>query len=232
MIGSPMLQGAYLSIMEPRTSERFREQVIRFARGRGFDTVCAIAIVDQSPTHTQFHGVHNASTAYTEARDNFELSRIDPVMQHCKRASPPIVWNQDTCVSRGLGGKWEMQARFGFKTGVALALHLPGDRHFFIGADRERPLPTNAKALTRIVADLQLFAVHAHAAFRIFCGQPAVESDKPSLTPRELEALLWTMDGKLVWQVADALNISERTAVFHLRNATRKLGVGASFRRC
>lgn len=103
MIGSPMLQGAYLSIVEPRTSERFREQVIRFARGRGFDTVCAIAIVDQSPTHTQFHGVHNASTAYTEARDNFELSRIDPVMQHCKRASLPIVWNQDTYVSRGLG---------------------------------------------------------------------------------------------------------------------------------
>ena len=230
MIGPPMLQGAYLSIAEARTSEQFREQVIRFARGRGFDTVCAIAIVDQSPTHTQFHGVHNASQAYSEAHDDFELSRIDPVMQHCKRASLPIVWDQDTYVSRGLGGKWEAQARFGFKTGVALALHLPGDRHFFIGADRDQPLPANAKALTRIVADLQLFAVHAQdAAFRIFCDAATAESDKPSLTPRELEALRWTMDGKLAWQVADALNISERTAVFHLRNATRKLGCGSKF---
>jgi acetolactate synthase regulatory subunit len=43
MIGPPMLQGAYLSIAEARTSEQFRERVIRFARERGFDTVCAIA---------------------------------------------------------------------------------------------------------------------------------------------------------------------------------------------
>ena len=224
MIGPPMLQGAYLSIAEARTSEQFREQVIRFARGRGFDTVCAIAIVDQSPTHTQFHGVHNASQAYSEAHDDFELSRIDPVMQHCRRASLPIVWDQDTYVSRGLGGKWEAQARFGFKTGVALALHLPGDRHFFIGADRDQPLPANAKALTRIVADLQLFAVHAQdAAFHIFCDAATAESDKPSLTPRELEALRWTMDGKTAWEVGVIMSISERTAVLHLQNAMHKL---------
>jgi DNA-binding CsgD family transcriptional regulator len=71
---------------------------------------------------------------------------------------------------------------------------------------------------------MQLFAVHAQeAAVRIFA--PLSTSKQISkLSPREIQALLWTMDGKTASEVADALNISTRTAVFHLRNATIKLG--------
>jgi DNA-binding CsgD family transcriptional regulator len=78
--------------------------------------------------------------------------------------------------------------------------------------------------MTRIVAELQLFAVHAQdAAFRIF-APPAPPADAPSMTPRELEALRWTMDGKTAWEVGAIMNISERTAVLHLQNAMHKLG--------
>lgn len=47
------------------------------------------------------------------------------------------------------------------------------------------------------------------------CGDP--------LTPRELEALRWTMEGKTAWEVGEILGIAEQTAVRHLTNATRKL---------
>jgi DNA-binding CsgD family transcriptional regulator len=43
------------------------------------------------------------------------------------------------------------------------------------------------------------------------------------LTPRELECLKWTMEGKTAWEVGGILGISERTAVLHLSNAMRKL---------
>ena len=77
--------------------------------------------------------------------------------------------------------------------------------------------------MTRIVAELQLFAVHAQdAAFRIFAPPPPL-ADAPVLTPRELEALRWTMDGKTAWEVGAIMNISERTAVLHLQNAMHKL---------
>ena len=52
----------------------------------------------------------------------------------------------------------------------------------------------------------------------------AAALDGPSLTPRELEALRWTMDGKTAWEVGSILGITERTAVLHLNNAMRKLG--------
>ena len=46
----------------------------------------------------------------------------------------------------------------------------------------------------------------------------------PSLTPREIESLRWTMDGKTAWEVGNILGISERTAVLHVNNAMHKLG--------
>ena len=53
---------------------------------------------------------------------------------------------------------------------------------------------------------------------------PAVpDATAVSLTPRELESLRWTMEGKTAWEVGNILGITERTAVLHLNNATHKL---------
>ena len=52
----------------------------------------------------------------------------------------------------------------------------------------------------------------------------AMQPERPALTPRELEALRWTMDGKTAWEVGAVMGISERTAVLHVNNAMHKLG--------
>ena len=119
---------------------------------------------------------------------------------------------------------WEEQARFGYKTGVALALHLPEGRHFFLGVDRDQALPASPGELTRMVADVQLFAVHAmDAAMRLLVPE-RLQPERPVLTNREVECLSRTMDGKTAWEVGNLLGISERTAVLHLQTAMRKLG--------
>ena len=150
--------------------------------------------------------------------------RRDPVMQHCRKQSVPIIWDQQTYIGQGLGDLWEQQAQFGYRTGIAMALHLPEGRHFVLGVDRDKPLPADAEELQRVVADLQLFAVHAQdAAMRLLVPEP-MQPETPSLTPRELEALRWTMEGKTAWEVGAMLGISERTAVLHVNNAMHKLG--------
>src|SRR5471032_1566144 len=155
---------------------------------------------------------------------DLDFAQHDPVMQHCKRTAVPIIWDQDTYVTRGLGDLWDFQSKYGYATGIAMAMHLPGGRHFFIGVDRDKPLSKNMRNTTRIVADLQLFAVHAQdAAFRIFSSNPPKAANLPALTPRELEALRWTMEGKTAWEVGAIMSISERTAVLHLQNSMHKL---------
>jgi DNA-binding CsgD family transcriptional regulator len=210
-------------VLEARNRDDFLHELVRFTRQLGFETVSATTIIDHFLGEPEFIAVDNTPSSYVEAFEDPTLARGDPVMQHCKRQSVPIIWNQETYVGAGLGDKWDMQARFGYRTGIAMALHLPQGRHFFFGVDRDQALPADRSELTRMVADLQLFAVHAQeAAARLMLPAP-LESDMPTLTPRELESLRWTMDGKTAWEVGNILGISERTAVLHVNNAMHKL---------
>ena len=219
-----MLQGGYLSVHEARNREEFRSEVVRFSQQLGFDTVSAVTVIDHPLADSDFLAVDNAPTAYRECIDDASRGRADPVLQHCRLKSVPIIWNQDTYVKRGLGALWESQALYGYRTGVCLALHMPEGRHFLLGVDREQAMPRDPATITRMVADLQLFAEHAQdAALRILVP-PAAQPERPSLTPRELEALRRTMDGLTAWEVGEALGISERTAVLHISNAMHKLG--------
>ena len=69
-----------------------------------------------------------------------------------------------------------------------------------------------------MVADLQLFAVLAQdAALRVLL--PAVpDATAVSLTPRELESLRWTMEGKTAWEVGNILGITERPDPCRIRS--------------
>jgi len=219
-----MLQGSYQSVLEAKNREEFHGEVLRFTRQLGFDTMAAVTVVDNPVGDTEFIAIDNAPEAYRDAMQDPQNGRLDPVMQHCKRNSVPIIWDQSTYLTAGQVDKWESQARFGYRTGICLALHMPEGRHFMIGVDRDQALPKNRSEVTRIVADLQLFAVHAQdTAMRVLVPEN-LQPERPKLTPRELDSLRWTMEGKTAWEVGAILGISERTAVLHVSNAMHKLG--------
>ena len=218
-----MLQAGFTSVLKTRTRDELQEEVVGFTRRLGFETVSATVVIDHLLGEAEFITIDNTPRGYRDLFQNRANWRRDPVMQHCKRHSMPIIWDQETYAAQGLGDKWEEQARFGYRHGIAMALHMPEGRHFFLGVDRDQPVPPDAAEITRLVADLQLFAVHAQdAAVRILT--PVMSSPgAPSLTPRELETLRWTMEGKTAWEVGNLLGISERTAALHVNNATHKL---------
>ncbi len=218
-----MLQGDYLSVLEARDQAQFRSVVIRFAQQLGFDRVAAMVAVDRPGIAPEFTSVHNAPMAFEKIIQDAELSRRDPVLRHCKRNTMPIIWTQKTYLEGGVIDLWDAQAQFGYRNGIAMALHLPEGRHFTIGVERDLDLPMDHGELTRMVADLQLFAVHAQdTAMRILISREH-QPERPSITPRELEVLRWTMDGKTAREVGDRMSITERTAIQHLQNAMRKL---------
>lgn len=219
-----MLAGGYAAVMQARSRDEFRDEIVRFTRTLEFETVSAMTVVDHGLGQSEFIVVDNTPQDYVDSFADPSFGRRDPVMQHCRRNSVPIIWDQNTYVGAGAGELWEQQAAFGYATGIALALHLPEGKHFFLGVDRDRPLPADPRELQRLVADLQLFAVHAQdAAARLLLPKP-LQPERPALTPRELEALRWTMEGKTAWEVGAILGISERTAVLHVNNAMHKLG--------
>ena len=219
-----MLQGDYLSVLEAKNEGQFRSVVIRFAQQLGFETVTAMVAADRPGSNTEFVAVHNTPAAYLNTFEDFGSGKHDPVAQHCKRNAVPIIWNQDTYLLSGAIERWEHQARFGYRYGIAMALHLPEGKHFMLGVDRDQALPADSSELTRLVADLQLFAVHAQdTAMRVLISE-SLRPECPALTPRELEILRWTMDGDTSAQAGARLGITERTTLWHLQNAKQKLG--------
>ena len=218
-----MLQGDYLSVLEARNRDEFHGAVVRFAQRLGFETVAAMAVVDKGIGDSEFITVDNTPMAFQNVFAGTGSGRRDPVMQHCKRNSVPIIWGQSTYLANDAIDIWETQAPFGYRNGIAMALHLPEGRHFTLGVDRDQALPTDSNELTRMVAELQLFAVHAQdTAMRVLVSAP-LQPERPALRPRELEILRWTMDGKTAWEVAAVLALTERTVVMHLQNAMEKL---------
>jgi DNA-binding CsgD family transcriptional regulator len=219
-----MLQGDYLSVLEARNREEFRRVVVRFAQNLGFDTVSAMAVVDNLGGQSEFVTVDNTPMGYEVMASDPSRWRRDPISQHCKRQTMPIIWGQSTFLAADAIDLWESQAPFGYRNGIAMALHMPEGRHFMLGVDRDQALPTEGGELTRMVADLQLFAVHAQdTAMRVLVSE-SLRPECPSLTPRELEVLRWTMDGKTAREISDVLGITERTVVAHLQGSMQKLG--------
>lgn len=219
-----MLHDRFAAVMGAQCHDDLLAEIVRLTRQLEFETVTAIAVVDRPAADPQFHCVDNGPAGFAVYAENRDRNRRDPVMQHCKSSSVPIVWDQATYVDAGQAELWEEQARFGYRTGICLAVHLPAGRHFCIGVDRDQALPRCENEVARMAGDLHLFAAHVQdAAFRVLVPVVDTPSPPPLLTPRELECLRWTTEGKTAWEVGRLLGISEQTAVRHLNNASKKL---------
>ena len=136
-----MLLKEFTSVPSAKSRDQLLVEVVRFAGCLGFETVNAMIVVDHVRGGPEFICVDNTPAGYRKSFADLDRGRRDPVMQHCTRAGVPIIWNQDTYTAAGKGHISETQAPFGYHTGIAFALHLPGGRHFVIGVDRDRPLP-------------------------------------------------------------------------------------------
>ena len=109
-----------------------------------------------------------------------------------------------------------------------MRLDSPPRTHSLIGVDRESPTAEESSALTRMTADLFLYAAYAQvAALRLLAPPEDRPEELPTLTARELEILKWTSDGKSAWPVGQIINTSEHNVNYHLRRAMTKLAAGS-----
>lgn len=207
----------------PQSEEDYRRRLVAFAHKRDFAFVSGI-LVEEVGGGYEFTSIDNMPLAYRNGGGSSSAARgRDPVMQHAKVSAIPHVWNQATYTSRGVGELWEEQASFGYKRGALVSMHMPNGRHFILGVDGDRVLPSDPVDLGALLGDLQLFAVYAHEGISVLFGKCS-DDTVPALTAREMEVLKWTADGKTAEQIGEILSISGRTVVAHRKALMRKLG--------
>lgn len=204
----------------------FERRLVATADALGFPIISGVLMRGRlQDADVQITSLGNTPDAYIQAAKDLGDTRRDPVMAQLMTQSVPVIYDQKTYAAAGVGELWEMQASYGYKTGIAVKLHLPGDKHFLLGLDREEALPEPGMQLMQMVAGLQLLAAHALTTADRLLSPKLGKGDLPKLTKRELDVLSWTAQGKTAWEVSVILGMSEKTVNFHLGNAMRKLEV-------
>jgi DNA-binding CsgD family transcriptional regulator len=198
--------------------------MVDFIHFVGLSTVGATVITDHGCGLTEFQSVTNAPEGYLADFQNIQLAKLDPVSQHCKHSSMPIVWDQDVYVESGRADFWEHQAAFGLRSGISVAFHLPRGRHFLFGVDCDRRTCGSALRARELAGDIQEFAAHAQAAAFDLCLPYDHSEDKTKLAKGEIDALRWNIDGLSNWEIGQAMSISETEVKLRLRRAMLKLG--------
>lgn len=154
---------------------------------------------------------------------------IDPVVSYCHDHAIPLPWDNAEDPGKRIVDPHLQRVRnlfgeareFGLGTGVSVPLHGPGVCWALMSyASRDRP----GADLHQLLPELHLLAYYVHEVGRRF-ARTRTAAPLPVLTKRERECLSWAAEGKTSWEIGQLLNISERTSIFHLQNATHKLGV-------
>ncbi len=222
-----------LEVLHASSVKDFRRQIVDFAQHLGFNTVGAMVVVKHSPTLTEFQTVTNAPEAYLNEFHNLDHAVIDPVLEHGSQSSSPIVWSRQTYERAGADRLWELQEPFGYRSGIAVAMHLGRGRHFMFGGNWDRDRCEDVPHFKAIAEDLLSFAEHAQAAaFELSLPAREVPDSDWSLANSELDVLRWAMDGLTSLQTADRMSISERHATLLLHRAMQKLSCSSRYEAC
>ena len=219
-----------LEVLHSASVKEFKRQIVAFSQHLGFETVAAIVVTAHAPKLVEFQAVTNAPAAYVEEFHDLDHGDHDPVIDHCRLSSSPIVWDRQSYIDRGSDKLWEIQAPFGYRSGIAIGMHLGRGRHFVFGGNWSKDRCTSVPHFKAIAEDFLSFADHAQAAAFELCypARPAPEGTS-SLAAQELEVLRWTMDGLTSWHVADLMSISERHVTLLTRRAMQKLGCSSKY---
>jgi len=221
---APIDLQSYFDISQAPDKAALKRRLIEFAHGMEFSIANVLLMSEHSVGDFDVAYLGNRPDNYPEGADK-EIATADPLMTKMRRHGLPVMYDQKFYVDAGAPELWEAAAPYGYRTGISVALRLPNNQQLVLGLDRERALPRSNQKLTRLLADLQMLAVHCQeAAQRFFAPQPAA-GPAPHLSQRELDVLRWTMAGKTAWETGQLLCISEPTVKYHLRNILAKLDV-------
>lgn len=212
------------------------DRVSAIAQCSDFATICEMvdqiaysvgassyALVDFGTRDSGLYRVVMASpnSRYTDLYSQLQMDRNDPVPGVMMRSRRPVT--AESARNQPEGG--ETLSRFMAEVGMRDFVVVPifknsnvvGGLSFHFSSEQD---PVEAGFVAGLVAPTLFDQMDPLAAEPE--RTPAVQNP---LTPRELECLIWSADGKTSWEISEILEVSERTVNAHLGRAIRKLGV-------
>lgn len=214
-------EGWLHGLAEANTEAALLELLASAARELGFD-YCALGMRLPLPlSNPRVVMVNNYPLAWQQRYQSEHYLQTDPTVAHGMVSTRPLLWSSELFASsRPL---WEDAHAHGLQVGWAQPTHdLKGVASLLTLARSGEPLTRSE--LQQNAPRMAWLAQAAHAALSQILAAKPDGTASIRLTEREVEVLRWAADGKTAAESAEILAISERTVIFHIDNALRKLG--------
>ncbi|HEY8521049.1 MAG TPA: LuxR family transcriptional regulator [Gammaproteobacteria bacterium] len=203
-----------------------KETLVQFRERLGFDHFIYGVRLPAALTTISHFIISDYPEAWLKEYIDRNYAEVDPVVRHCIRYHEPYCWDRlrenadekvlafaDAAASHGLVG------------GISIGIHgHAGDDGIFSVAAR-RVVVTDSDEALAAIPYLTAILPYIHACVSRLTSFQEAGVDKPRLSERELECLLWSAEGKTAEEIGIILSISTATVTFHLKNVIEKLGV-------
>ncbi|MGH6616433.1 LuxR family transcriptional regulator [Sphingomonas sp.] len=193
--------------------------------GMGYDYFALTHHVDLQAAPGSTIRVHNYPARWVEYFDRNGLAAADPIHRASQQTAVAFAWQdvpemisltpQDRCilalaVDHGIGG------------GCTIPAHVPGEvtGSCSFATATGQTLPPGNLALAQLVGGFAF-----EGARRIWRVRTPGRNERPRLTDRQRDCLIWAARGKSDWEISRILEISEETVAQHIKQACERYGV-------
>jgi len=152
----------------------------------------------------------------------------DPIVKECLVSPDFVLWRKHECINNdyvGLVRKIKNERLdYGLGSGASFPLHhFTNSKTAILSLATDKDCADFENFLSTHKDSFQLAGIFLHAAIQIFSRKESSSENYQDLSNRQREVLYWVFAHKRTKQIADILNLSERTVNLHIGIATKKL---------
>lgn len=196
--------------------------VLNFFNNQGFEYCAFSAYLGSPHKHTSKVDLNNYPYGWDRFYEQNGYAANDPVVAHCNQSTLPILWEESVFAKApSYGGNlidWDSSTA--------------GPRPFMTNKTRNAACSAShgliAPSISRSTMEISAtpsMPVKNCMPWPAKLADAITAQPKCHLSPREIEVLRWSAEGKTASEVGRILCLSERTVNFHVCSCMRKLNV-------
>jgi LuxR family quorum-sensing system transcriptional regulator SolR len=217
-------EALFWELSAKRSADEVYESVAAYAARLGFSFCCYGMRLPVPVSNRPVHIFDNYPDGWMPHYLDKGYIKTDPVVRLGAQTSAQMVWCREAFATAG--SLWADAQDWGLGSGVSQSVWTPPGTFGVLSLARSEEAVSTTEAAWLSEPLLWLANVSHQCISRFYSSDVQTDEERASLlTPRELEVLCWTGEGKTAYEIGMILNISARTVNFHICNVISKLCV-------
>ncbi len=201
------------------------EALKSFAVGRDFDFFLfglRVPLSLAQPVHFLISGYPKE---WRKRYDELGFVRLDPIVRHALASTSPVFWDDIDRSSAIVSAFFREAGEYGLSHGVSAPVCGHRGEVGVLSLSRPDPIAEDEQTRFELAQQMSWFSAVIYQAVSRVAFSERTPDVPVRLSEREKQILMWTATGATSARIAGELGIAERTVLFHIEKAGKKMGV-------